>query len=54
MAFGIEESKRIAQLLLNAHQGDQARIDLSHIAKGIYMMHIEANGGQTVRKIVVE
>ncbi|MBR5910602.1 MAG: T9SS type A sorting domain-containing protein [Bacteroidales bacterium] len=43
------------QTVYNAtHQGDQARIDLSHIAKGIYMMHIEANGGQTVRKIVVE
>jgi hypothetical protein len=24
------------------------------MAKGIYMMHIEANGGHAVRKIVVE
>ena len=35
-------------------EGDQVRIDLSNIAKGIYMMHIEAEGGQTVRKIVME
>ena len=43
------------QTVYNAtHQGDQARIDLSPMAKGIYMMHIEASGGQTVRKIVVE
>lgn len=37
-----------------ALDGDQARIDLSRMAKGIYMMHIEAEGGQIVRKIVVE
>ncbi len=37
-----------------AHEGSQARIDLSDMAKGIYMMHIEANGGQAVRKIVIE
>ena len=43
------------QTVYNAdHEGDQAIIDLSQMAKGIYMMHIEANGGQTVRKIVVE
>ena len=35
-------------------EGDHVRINLSQMAKGIYMMHIEANGGQTVRKIVVE
>lgn len=35
-------------------EGNQVRIDLSHMAKGIYMMHIEADGGQAVRKIVVE
>ena len=35
-------------------EGEQVRIDLSNMAKGIYMMHIEANGGQAVRKIVVE
>ena len=35
-------------------EGDQVRIDLSGFAKGIYMMHIEANGGQAVKKIVVE
>ncbi len=37
-----------------AHEGDHALIDLSDMAKGIYMMHIEANGGQSVRKIVIE
>ncbi len=35
-------------------EGEQVRIDLSNMAKGIYMMHIEANDGQAVRKIVVE
>ena len=35
-------------------EGNQVRLDLSQMAKGIYMMHIEANGGQAVRKIVVE
>ncbi|MCR5659694.1 MAG: C10 family peptidase [Bacteroidales bacterium] len=35
-------------------EGDQVRIDLSQMAKGIYMMHIEADGGRAVRKIVVE
>ena len=43
------------QTVYNAKvEGDQVRIDLSNVAKGIYMMHIEAEGGQTVRKIVVE
>ena len=37
-----------------AHEGDHARINLSGMAKGVYMMHIEATGGQAVRKIVVE
>jgi len=35
-------------------EGNQFHIDLSQMGKGIYMMHIEANGGQAVRKIVVE
>ena len=35
-------------------EGEQVRIDLSNMAKGIYMMHIEANDGQAVKKIVVE
>ena len=34
--------------------GDRVRIDLSAMGKGIYMMHIDAEDGQTVRKIVVE
>ena len=43
------------QTVYNADvEGQQVRIDLSQMAKGIYMMHIEANGGQAVRKIVVE
>ncbi len=37
-----------------AQESDQAHIDLSQMAKGIYMMHIEANGGQVVKKIVVK
>ena len=43
------------QMVYNAKvEGNQVRIDLSNMAKGIYMMHIEAEGGQAVRKIVVE
>ena len=43
------------QTVYNAKMdSDQVRIDLSDMAKGVYMMHIETNGGQTVRKIVVE
>jgi hypothetical protein len=43
------------QMVYNAKvKGEQVRIDLSNMAKGIYMMHIEANSGQTVKKIVVE
>ena len=43
------------QMVYNAKvEGEQIRIDLSHLAKGIYMMHIEAEGGQAVRKIVLE
>ncbi len=43
------------QTVYNAKvEGNQAHIDLSQMAKGVYMMHIEAEGGQAVRKIVVE
>jgi hypothetical protein len=43
------------QTVYNAKvEGEQVRIDLSQMGKGIYMMHIEANGGQAVRKIVVK
>ena len=43
------------QTVYNAKvEGDQVRIDLSSFAKGIYMMHIKAKGGQSVQKIVVE
>ena len=43
------------QTVYNAKVEDaQVRIDLSGMAKGIYMMHIEAESGQVVKKIVVE
>ena len=43
------------QTVYNAKvEGDRTHIDLSRLAKGIYMMHIEAKDGQTIRKIVVE
>ena len=43
------------QTVYNADlDGDRVRIDLSAMGKGIYMMHIDAEGGQTVKKIVVE
>ena len=43
------------QTVYNAKvEDEQIRIDLSNVAKGIYMMHIEANGGHAVRKIVIE
>ena len=43
------------QTVYNADlEGDQVRIDLSAMGKGIYMMHIDAEGGQTVKKVVVE
>ena len=43
------------QTIYNAKvEGNQVRIDLSGMAKGIYVMHIDAEGGQAVRKIVVE
>ena len=43
------------QTVYNANlEGDQVRIDLSQMGKGIYMMHIETEGGHAVRKIVVE
>ena len=43
------------QTVYNAKvEGEQVRIDLSQMAKGVYMMHIKAEGGQAVRKIVVE
>ena len=35
-------------------EGEQVHIDLSQKAKGIYLIHIEAQGGHTARKIVVE
>ncbi len=43
------------QTVYNANvEGEQVHINLSQMGKGIYMMHIEANDGQAVRKIVVE
>ena len=43
------------QTVYNAdHEGNAVRIDLSSFAKGVYMMHIEAESGHAIRKIVVE
>jgi hypothetical protein len=43
------------QTVYNAKvEGEQVRIDLSQMAKGVYMMHIGTEQGQAVRKIVVE
>ena len=43
------------QTVYNAKvESNQVRIDLSDMAKGIYTMLIEANGRQTVKKIVLE
>ena len=43
------------QTVYNAKvEGNQARIDLSQMAKGVYMMHIGTEQGLAVRKIVVE
>ena len=35
-------------------EGNQVRIDLSNLASGIYMMHIDTENGQVVKQIVVE
>ena len=35
-------------------EGEQIRIDLSNLAKGIYMMHVGTENGQVVKQIVVE
>ena len=43
------------QTVYNAKaEGEQVRIDLSNLAKGIYMMHIDTENGQVVKQIVVE
>ena len=43
------------QTVYNAKvEGDQVRIDLSDMAKGIYVTHIVTANGETVRQIVVE
>ena len=43
------------QTVYNAKvESDQVRIDLSHMAKGIYVMHIGTENGNAVRQIVVE
>ena len=43
------------QTVYNAKvEGDQVRIDLSGMAKGVYMMHIGTENGNAVRQIVVE
>lgn len=43
------------QTVYNAKvEGDQVRIDLSNMAKGVYVMHIGTENGNAVRQIVVE
>lgn len=43
------------QTVYNAKaEGEQVRIDLSNLAKGIYMLHIDTENGQVVKQIVVE
>ena len=43
------------QTVYNAKtEGEQVRLDLSNLAKGIYMMHIGTENGQVVKQIVVE
>ena len=43
------------QTVYNAKaEGEQVRIDLSNLAKGIYMMQIDTENGQVVKQIVVE
>ena len=43
------------QTVYNAKvEGDQVRIDLSDMAKGVYVMHIGTENGNAVRQIVVE
>ena len=37
-----------------AHEGNHARIDLSGMAKGVYVMHVGTENGNAVRQIVVE
>ena len=43
------------QTIYNAKvEDDQVHLDLSQMAKGVYMMHIEAKYGQVMKKVVVE
>lgn len=43
------------QTIYNAKvEDDQVHLDLSQMAKGVYMLHIEAKYGQVMKKVVVE
>jgi hypothetical protein len=43
------------QTVYNAKaEGEPVRMDLSNLAKGIYMMHIDTENGQVVKQLVVE
>ena len=43
------------QTIYNAKvEGEQVRIDLSNMAKGVYVMHIGTANGETMRQIMVE
>ena len=52
---GVRIVNAFGQTVYNAKvEGVQVRIDLSGMAKGIYVMHIVTANGETVRQIVVE
>ena len=52
---GVRIVNAFGQTVYNAKvEGQQVRIDLSGMAKGIYVMHIVTADGETVKQIVVE
>ena len=52
---GVRIVNAFGQTVYNAKvEGVQVRIDLSGMAKGVYVMHIGTANGETVRQIVVE
>ena len=52
---GVRIVNAFGQTVYNATvEGQQVRIDLSGMAKGIYVMHIGTANGETVKQIVVE
>ena len=52
---GVRIVNAFGQTVYNAKvEGEQVRIDLSGMAKGVYVMHIVTANGEAVRQIVVE